>query len=287
MPEGRRSYDSLVYVDHGGSYYWHDQWDWKRIRKLKKTPHERALLDLRVAMYNLGDKFRTGREQSKAISNAQKALLPYELREIDKIHKELVKRELIEPVITKKKEDKWSFDTERKDKNTRKEYIVKRRTIDGKRVKKYVGKSLPDAARKLRDKAYEIVWGDNYMLTGLSPSEIEMHRILNREVARYPYKKYAYKRDPLLQRYIEKLDIKLVKVKGYHVFLSKYMKMEEKKRILDAARKALTKRDRRIIREFTVTSDATAIIPTNEITTLEPKVATVTNKKHIFVHCYA
>jgi hypothetical protein len=61
MP-GWKGYDSLVYVDYYHNDLWKDQWDWDRIGKLKKTPHEKALLDLRIAMYNIGNKYTLVRE---------------------------------------------------------------------------------------------------------------------------------------------------------------------------------------------------------------------------------
>jgi hypothetical protein len=106
-------------------------------------------------MYNIGNKYTLVREQNRAIRKAERKLLPYELHEIDKIEKELERKELLESFNTNKKKYKWSVIYEYKDKNTisRRRYISKEKRINGKLIKEYLGKSWSDIRRKIKHKA--------------------------------------------------------------------------------------------------------------------------------------
>ena len=120
-------------------YNWKDQWDWKRIRNLKNNQYEKLLFDMRVAMHNIDSSYKCREEQRKAVDKIQRKLFPYQIRMVNKIHKELIKKEIFEPANTKKKRDKWHFRHERKNKNSKRTYVVKRKMINGKRVKEYQG----------------------------------------------------------------------------------------------------------------------------------------------------
>jgi hypothetical protein len=277
MPDYIKSYDSLVYV--GGGYHhhgdlWKDQWDWKRIRDLKKTPYERALLDLRIAMYNLDNRFTTlttRKERERAIRKAQRALLPYELKEIDKIEKDLERKELLEPFNSNKKKDKWSVVYERKNKDgSRRTYISKEKRIGGKLVKEYLGKNWSDIRRKITEKATLQVWGETWAGYDLTPWQMKIFRALAQEVIDLPRKRDVKNRNPVLQKYIEQLGMTCVKAGGKHwCVLSKHMNIKDKKRILDSARKAIKK--------------------TGYIEHKEPELPkiVVVNNKRVFVHYYA
>lgn len=267
-----KGYDSSLYVSYSDHKLWIDRWDWERIRKLKKTPHERALLDLRIAVYNLGNKFTTVREQDRAIRRAHKKLLPYELREIDRIQKELEKKELFEPFDTNKKSDRWSVIYERRDKDDKRTYIYKTKRINGKLIKIYLGKNWLDIVKKIGHRAKTQVLGEKYALFGLSRWQMKIYIILAQALMDLPQKKYAKYRNPILQKYIEQLEMTCVNAGTYtkldktlkfkerndrFVILSKNMRLEDKKRILDNARKAIQKHDRdvdnkedRIMAEF-------------------------------------
>lgn len=101
---------------------------------------------------------------------------------------------------------------------------------------------------------------------------MKIYIILAQALMDLPQKKYAKYRNPILQKYIEQLEMTCVNAGTYtkldktlkfkerndrFVILSKNMRLEDKKRILDNARKAIQKHDRdvdnkedRIMAEF-------------------------------------
>jgi hypothetical protein len=286
-----KGYDSLIYVCYDNDL-WRDQWDWKRIRKLKKTPYERALLDMRIAMYNIGNKFNMVRDQDKAIRKAQKALLPFELREIEKIEKELEQKELLEPFNTKKKDKRWKVIYEHKDNDTNRTYISKQKRIKGKLVKKYLGKDWYAIRRKIKDKALFQVWGETWSGYGLTPLEMNTFHYLVGEVSNYPRKKDIRFRNPMLQKYIEQLGIKRIKLSNDRsCILSSHMNIEKKKRILDNARKAINK----YLKDIKRKEERVLVEPIEdkqdkgyeEFKEPQPPKTIIVKKERVFVHCYA
>jgi hypothetical protein len=220
---------------------WTDCWDLRLINERRKKPFNKRFIDLMIARKQ-AVKTRDRKKVQEIDRRLRAANYRKEVRAVNTLYRNFCKWEIDDKI-----KEGYTFGVERrkykKSGKVYNGYLYRQKRINGK--KEHIclrARNLEDFRENvLWDRAQEQVFGDRWVLRDLSPSEIDTFRIIESETTRHK----NYDRDPIIERYRKQLGMKCRRKKHginlEYATTTKSHSIQERKRLLQAARKAIAK----------------------------------------------